>query len=129
LQAWLYGWRGSSSKSARTNTAQGLLSTAGGLIFAGCNEGIFTALDAKTGAPLWHFNTGQAIAASPITYKASRAGSTLAVEAGSYVCGFWSVRRTETRRPLDRQPRFDLLLAEQVPSSSSVSKVGLLPLP
>jgi alcohol dehydrogenase (cytochrome c) len=47
----------------------GLLSTAGGLIFAGCDEGLFTALDAKTGAPLWHFNMGERISAAPVTYS------------------------------------------------------------
>jgi len=67
--------------------AAGLLSNGGGLIFAGCDEGIFTALDAKTGAPLWHFNTGQAIAASPITYS-FKGRQYVAVEAGSDVVAF-----------------------------------------
>jgi alcohol dehydrogenase (cytochrome c) len=47
----------------------GLLSTAGGLIFAGDDQGFLTALDAKTGKDLWHFNTGQQISAQPITYE------------------------------------------------------------
>jgi alcohol dehydrogenase (cytochrome c) len=47
----------------------GLLSTAGGLIFAGDNQGIFTALDARSGKPLWHFSTGEKITASPIAYS------------------------------------------------------------
>ncbi len=46
----------------------GLLSTAGGLIFAGDDQGTLTALDARDGKALWHFNTGQAISASPMTY-------------------------------------------------------------
>jgi alcohol dehydrogenase (cytochrome c) len=46
----------------------GVLSTAGGLIFAGEQQGTFTALDAKTGKPLWHFNTGGLITAGPSTY-------------------------------------------------------------
>jgi len=46
----------------------GLLSTAGGLIFAGDNQGIFSALDAKTGKSLWHFNVGEKITASPMAY-------------------------------------------------------------
>jgi alcohol dehydrogenase (cytochrome c) len=49
----------------------GLLSTAGGLIFAGSDQGIFTALDAKNGKPLWHFNMGQAISADDVQYRAS----------------------------------------------------------
>lgn len=65
----------------------GLLSTAGGLIFAGSDQGIFTALDAKNGKPLWHFNTGQAISASPITYS-FKGRQYVAVEAGSNVLAF-----------------------------------------
>jgi len=65
----------------------GLLSTAGSLIFAGCDQGIFTALDAASGKPLWHFNTGQAISASPITYS-FKGRQYVAVEAGSNVVAF-----------------------------------------
>jgi alcohol dehydrogenase (cytochrome c) len=48
----------------------GVLSTAGGLVFAGDNEGNILALDAKTGKPLWHFQTGAGIYGSPMTYAA-----------------------------------------------------------
>jgi alcohol dehydrogenase (cytochrome c) len=47
----------------------GLLSTAGGLLFAGEQQGQFTALDARTGKVLWHFNTGDLITASPMAYS------------------------------------------------------------
>ncbi len=47
----------------------GVLSTGGGLVFAGDNQGMFTAHDAKTGKPLWHFNTGEKITASPMGYS------------------------------------------------------------
>ncbi len=46
----------------------GVLSTAGGLVFGGTNEGNFFALDSKTGAPLWNFQTGGDIAANPVTF-------------------------------------------------------------
>ncbi|HTS67047.1 MAG TPA: PQQ-dependent dehydrogenase, methanol/ethanol family [Candidatus Acidoferrales bacterium] len=46
----------------------GVLATAGGLVFSGSDEGNFFALDAKTGKPLWDFQTGGAIAANPISY-------------------------------------------------------------
>ncbi len=46
----------------------GVLSTAGGLIFYGETGGSFAAVDAKSGATLWHFNTGNQWKASPITY-------------------------------------------------------------
>jgi len=47
----------------------GVLSTAGGLVFSGSNEGEFYALDAAKGTPLWHFQTGSRIAANPISYS------------------------------------------------------------
>ena len=46
----------------------GVMSTAGGLLFAGTNEGNFLALDAKTGKSLWDFQTGAAIRANPVGY-------------------------------------------------------------
>jgi alcohol dehydrogenase (cytochrome c) len=47
----------------------GVLSTAGGLLFAGEQQGQFTAHDAKTGKALWNFNTGALITAGPVTYS------------------------------------------------------------
>ena len=46
----------------------GVLSTAGGLVFSGSDEGNFYALDARTGKPLWDFQTGGSIAANPISF-------------------------------------------------------------
>ncbi len=46
----------------------GVLSTAGGLVFGGSEEGDFFALDASTGKSLWNFQTGGEITANPITY-------------------------------------------------------------
>jgi alcohol dehydrogenase (cytochrome c) len=46
----------------------GVLSTAGGLVFTGDEEGYVMALDARTGRELWHFQTGAAIQAPPITF-------------------------------------------------------------
>jgi alcohol dehydrogenase (cytochrome c) len=65
----------------------GLVSTAGGLIFAGSPEGSFLALDAKNGKELWHFNAGQTVKASPITYEV-RGQQYVAVAAGSNVLAF-----------------------------------------
>ena len=47
----------------------GVLSTAGGLVFAGAEEGNFFALDAASGKPLWEFQTGGAISANPISFS------------------------------------------------------------
>ena len=46
----------------------GVLSTAGGLVFSGSDEGNFFALDAASGKPLWDFQTGGPISANPIAF-------------------------------------------------------------
>jgi len=46
----------------------GTLTTAGGLVFFGDDSDGFEAVDARTGQPLWHFNTGQMLHASPMSY-------------------------------------------------------------
>ena len=47
----------------------GTLSTAGRLVFFGDDSGYFVAVDAMTGKPLWHFNTGASrLSASPMTF-------------------------------------------------------------
>jgi len=46
----------------------GAMSVAGGVVFAGDMEGNLIALDGRTGQHLWHFQTGSAIIASPISY-------------------------------------------------------------
>ena len=46
----------------------GTLSTAGGILFSGDDDKHLIALDAGTGKHLWHFNVGQTVNASPITW-------------------------------------------------------------
>jgi len=46
-----------------------VLSTAGGLVFSGSDEGNFFALDATTGKPLWEFFMGHAARSNPISYE------------------------------------------------------------
>jgi alcohol dehydrogenase (cytochrome c) len=46
----------------------GVLSTAGGLVFGGSDEGNFYALDALTGKPLWDFQTGGPMFSNPISF-------------------------------------------------------------
>jgi len=55
-------------KLSRGSLSAGVLATGGGLVFAATSEGNLIALDARTGAPLWHFSTGSIIAASPMSY-------------------------------------------------------------
>jgi len=46
----------------------GLLATAGGLVFGGGSDGLFSAYDAKNGARLWSLDVKTGIAAPPVTY-------------------------------------------------------------
>jgi alcohol dehydrogenase (cytochrome c) len=50
----------------------GTMTTAGGLVFFGNDAEGFEAVDATTGRSLWHFNTGQSMHASPMSYMAGR---------------------------------------------------------
>jgi alcohol dehydrogenase (cytochrome c) len=50
------------------SSATGTLATAGGVVFASCNDGNLIALDSKTGSYLWHYYTGASIVASPMAY-------------------------------------------------------------
>ena len=57
-------------KAVRSNHyGPGLLSTAGGIVFAPEQLGQVSVLDAKTGKSLWHFNTGDLITAAPVSYS------------------------------------------------------------
>jgi glucose dehydrogenase len=49
--------------------ASGAMSTAGGLVFYGNIDGIFKAVDAKTGKVLWQFRVGTGITQSAVTYS------------------------------------------------------------
>ena len=68
-------------------SAAGVMTTAGGLLFFGDDAQSFEAVDAKTGKALWHFNTGQTISASPMTY-AVNSTQYVAIAAGSDVFSF-----------------------------------------
>ena len=46
----------------------GTMTTAGNLVFFGDIQGIFHALNAKTGQELWHMNVGSGVGAGPITF-------------------------------------------------------------
>ena len=52
-----------------TPSHAGLMTTAGGLVF-GSNQSSFFALDAKSGALVWRFESGGGIVANPISYLA-----------------------------------------------------------
>lgn len=62
-RAWEYPMTG----SGRMWT--GVVSTAGGVVFSGDDDGNLLALEATTGKHLWNFNMGELLTASPITYE------------------------------------------------------------
>ncbi|MBI3209862.1 MAG: PQQ-dependent dehydrogenase, methanol/ethanol family [Candidatus Solibacter usitatus] len=47
----------------------GLMATAGGVVFGGSSEGMFFALDSRSGKPLWRFPTGGATFSNPISFS------------------------------------------------------------
>ena len=69
----------------------GTLATAGGVVFFGDSSGSFAAVEARTGRPLWDFNTGQTIYASPMSYEVA-GEQYVAVAAGSNVLAFSLMR-------------------------------------
>lgn len=74
--AWRYPQVGSAQSWGGTMT------TAGGLVFFGNDSESFEAVDARTGKSLWHFNTGQSMHASPMSYQVS-GKQYVAIAAGS----------------------------------------------
>jgi alcohol dehydrogenase (cytochrome c) len=65
----------------------GVLSTAGGLVFYGETGGSFSAVDAKTGKTIWHFETGALWKASPMTYLA-HGQQFVAIASGNQILSF-----------------------------------------
>lgn len=65
----------------------GLVSTASGLIAYGDDDQNFVVASAATGKPLWHFNVGQLIHASPMTYSV-HGRQYFSIAAGSDVFSF-----------------------------------------
>ena len=69
------------------NTWGGVLSTAGGLVFFAGDDGAFSAVDGKTGKPLWSFPANQLWKASPMTYLAD-GKQYVAIAAGPNIIAF-----------------------------------------
>jgi len=65
----------------------GILSTVGGLVFGGTDEGQFFALDAQTGKELWRAQLGGVIVAAPVTYL-SQGKQQVAIAAGHSIFVF-----------------------------------------
>jgi alcohol dehydrogenase (cytochrome c) len=68
----------------------GTLSTAGGVVFTGDDDGNLVALDAKTGKDLWNFGTGHTLYASPMTYEVDgRQYVTISAETNIFTFGLF----------------------------------------
>ena len=63
------------------------MTTAAGLVFFGDDAQTFEAVDAASGKPLWHFNTGQNFGASPMSYGVG-GKQYVAIAAGSDIFTF-----------------------------------------
>ena len=85
LDASAFRWR--YPQAGARDSGAGTMTTASGLVFFGDNTESFEAVDAKTGRPLWHFNTGQSLHASPMSY-AVNGKQYVAIAAGSDVFSF-----------------------------------------
>ena len=78
-------WRYAQVAGGRS--AAGTMTTRGGLVFFGDDGQSFEAVDARSGAPLWHFTVGQNFHASPMSY-AIQGAQYVAIAAGSDVFSF-----------------------------------------
>ena len=79
--AWKY------PQSGVAHSTGGTMTTAGGLLFFGDDAQSFEAVDARDGRPLWHFNTGQDMSASPMSYAVG-SRQYVAIAVGSDVFSF-----------------------------------------
>jgi alcohol dehydrogenase (cytochrome c) len=74
-------------KTNQGSLSNGVLATAGGVLFAATREGSLIALDAKTGKYLWRFQSGAAMAASPMSYAVD-GKQFIAIAAGGAIYSF-----------------------------------------
>ena len=84
-QTRTFAWR--YPQAGDTHGYGGVMTTAAGLVFFADNQGFFEAADASTGKSLWHFNTGQSLHASPMSYAVSGA-QYVAIASGSDLFSF-----------------------------------------
>jgi alcohol dehydrogenase (cytochrome c) len=74
-------------QTGAVNSWGGVLSTAGRVVVFGEDSGALVVADAKSGAPLWSFQTSQVWRASPMTYQFDHA-QYVAVAAGPNIIAF-----------------------------------------
>ena len=71
----------------RGSFGAGVLSTGGGIVFAGTADGDLIALDSKSGKPLWYFQTGGDVNSSPMSYSVG-GKQFVAISAGNVLYSF-----------------------------------------
>ena len=86
-QGQLTAWDPVAGRAAWTVTEtyppwSGTVATAGDLVFYGTMDGWFKAIDARSGALLWQFQTGSGIIGQPITYRGPDGRQYVAVLSG-----------------------------------------------
>ena len=79
--AWRY------PQAGRGDSWGGTMTTAGGLLFFADDAGSLEAVEATSGRALWHFNTGQTMYASPMTFMVDGV-QYVAIAAGSDIFSF-----------------------------------------
>ena len=67
-EKWVHNYPASDGTQPRPEAFGGLLTTAGGLLFAGGSSGHVMAMEAATGKILWHSGLLQQMSNTPITY-------------------------------------------------------------
>jgi len=73
----------------------GTVSTAGGVLFFGDDDGQLVAVESKTGRHLWHFQMGQMLTASPITWELDgRQYVTIAAQTDVFTFGLHEAQRS-----------------------------------
>ncbi len=85
LDQQAFAWR--YPQVGHAHSSGGTMTTATGLVFFGDDAQSFEAVDARTGKPLWHFNTGQDFSASPMSYAVQNK-QYVAIAAGSDIFSF-----------------------------------------
>jgi alcohol dehydrogenase (cytochrome c) len=84
----------------------GTVSTAGGVIFFGDDDGHLVGVDARNGKHLWHFQMGEWLTASPITYAVD-GKQYVAIASSTAIFSFGLFEPVQSMQPpkVETQPR------------------------
>ncbi|RFU60858.1 PQQ-dependent dehydrogenase, methanol/ethanol family [Peribacillus glennii] len=91
----------------------GVLTTKGGLLFVGHNDGRFIAYDAKNGKQLWEFQTDAGVNAPPVTYEIDGVQYITVLAAGNSLAGskhgdsLWTFALDGKMEPLKEKAKAD----------------------